>query len=314
MGPGLSGRSGHVMASDGTQIFVLGGLSRGDDEAKPVYVVDTSTYFRFCYFIGRPSSFKTGHIEYPKHDANSVKPRGEATQLMRESSKGPQAQEQPQRLTSFSSDAHAIQGPQKVTPEELGRPTSPQLTHERNPSPIGLTSLPEGVNGKPGHVLKKVNIVAPGASSEGEVAQVEHERIVELERQLELAKANAMKATKRAELDPPKQADQVLVQTSRVNQTDAELVGQQAMFEELLLSPTQDARALDQAQSALQKAKADADEQSQRACKQLVQYEMELAKVSTELQASPFTTACASAPVRAGSSKSLSRTQHPVPL
>jgi hypothetical protein len=110
-----------------------------------------------------------------------------------------------------------------------------------------LASLFKGVNGKPGHVVKKVNIATPGASSEGEVAQSEHERIVEAEPQLEL---------------------------------------------------TQDARPLNQAQSALQKAKADADERSQRAFKQIMQHE--LAKVRPELQVSPFTTVCASAPVRAG--------------
>jgi chromosome segregation ATPase len=145
------------------------------------------------------------------------------------------------------------------------------------------------VNGKPRHVPKKVKFSAPGASSEGAVAQLEHERIVELERQLELAKANAnvnaTKAAKRVELELRKQADQILVQTSRVNQKDAELVSLQAKLDELLISRTQDARAVDQAQSALQKAKADADERSQRACKQIDQYETELAEVRAELQA-----------------------------
>jgi len=221
------------------------------------------------------------------------------------SSKGPLAQEQPQRPISSSSDAHAIHDPfQTITPEESGRPTSPQLTQERIPSPIGLASLPTGVNSNPRHVPKKVKFTAPGASSEGvgEVAQSEHERIVELEPQLELANANAMKAAKRAELELRKQADQVLVQTSQVNQKDAELVSLEAKLDELLLSRSQDTRALDQAQNALQRAKADADERSQRACKQIGQYETELAEVRSELQASPFITACASALVRAGSS------------
>ena len=201
---------------------------------------------------------------------------------MRKLSNGPLAQEQLQRPISSSSDAHAIHGPiQTVSPEELGRPTSPQLTHERYPSPIGLASLLTGVNGKPRHVPKEVKFATPGASSEGEVAQSEHERIVELELQLELANANAMKAAKRAELELRKQADQVLVQTSQVNQKDAELVSLQAKLDELLLSRTQDTRALDQAQSALQRANADADERSQRACEQ---YEKELAGVRTELE------------------------------
>jgi hypothetical protein len=200
------------------------------------------------------------------------------------------AQEQPQRPTTSSSDAHAIHGPfQKVTPEELGRRTSPQLTYERIPSPIGLASLPTGVDGKTRHVPKKVKSAAPDASSEGEIAQFEHGRIVELEQQLELAmaNANAMKAVKCAELELRKQADQVLVQTSRVNQKDAELVRLQAKLDELLLSRTQDARTLDQAQSALQKATSravEADERSRRAYEQVEQCGKELAAVRTELE------------------------------
>jgi chromosome segregation ATPase len=192
------------------------------------------------------------------------------------------------------------------------------------------------VHGKLRRVPKKVKFAAPGASSEGEVTQLEHERIVELEQQLsssvaaqtvrdrriaqlidELApksallsalleqpeaNAYAVKDEKRAGLELQKREDQVLVQTSRVKQKDVELVSLQAKLDELLLSRAQDARALDQAQSALQKAKADADER-------IGQYETELAEVRAELQArkseleaSPFTTARASALVRADSS------------
>jgi hypothetical protein len=267
--------------------------------------------FVFVISFGRPPSFKIG--------------------LVRKSSKGPLAQEQPQRLTFSSSDAHAIHSPfQKVTPEELGRPTSSQITRERNPNSIGLASLPTGVNCKPRGILKKVKFAAPGASPEGEVAQLEHERIVELTAQTERdrhiaqpidelavksalpeqaeANANAVKAATRAGLELQKQEDLVLAhwQPLRVKKKNAGLVSLQAK-DELLLSRTQYARALDQAQSALQKAKADADERSQRACKQIGQYETELAEVGAELQArtseleaSPLITACASALVRAG--------------
>jgi chromosome segregation ATPase len=110
---------------------------------------------------------------------------------------------------------------------------------------------------------------------------------VEIERRLKQAEANAdaMEAgAKRAGLELWKQADQILVQTSRVNQKDAELVSLQAKFDELLLSRTKDARALDQAQSALQIAKADADERCQRAREQIEQYEKELSDVRTELE------------------------------
>lgn len=112
--------------------------------------------------------------------------------------------------------------------------------------------------------------------------------------------ANAVKAAKRVGLELRKQADPVLVQTSRVKQKDAELVGLQAKLDELLLSRTQDARALDQAQSALQKAKADADEHET----EQAEVRAELQARKSELEASLFTTACASALVRAGSNRS----------
>ena len=205
-----------------------------------------------------------------------------------------------------TSSSLAIHGPfQKVTPKKLGRPTSPQTTYERNTSSIGLALLPPDVHGKSRHVPEKVKFATLATSSEGEVAQLEHGRIVELERQLELARANEKanaQTAKHAELELRKQAEQVLVQTSRVSQKDTELVSLQAKLDELLLSRTQDARALDQVQSALQKATADADERSQRACKQIGQYETELVEVRAELQArkseleaSPCTTARASA-------------------
>jgi hypothetical protein len=71
MGPSPSGTLGHVVASDGTRVFVLGELSTVSeraDETTPIHVVDTSTYFRFCHFIWTASKFQTGHIVYPKPD------------------------------------------------------------------------------------------------------------------------------------------------------------------------------------------------------------------------------------------------------
>jgi hypothetical protein len=75
------------------------------------------------------------------------------------------------------------------------------------------------------------------------------------------AGANAAEATKHAELDPNELVDRLLVQTSLVEQKDAELVKMQGKLDELVLSR-------DQAQ------RAHADE-----------YETELAKVRAELEA-----------------------------
>ena len=143
----------------------------------------------------------------------------------------------------------------------MGRTASPQITHERYSTSIGLPSQSPGAD----------------VSSEGEVAlfaQLEQERLLELERQmsamlavqserdqrlaqltdelarksalLEQAEANAVEATKRAGIEPRKQADQLLAQTSRVEQKDAEFVKMQAKLDELLLSRDQHVHALEQ--------------------------------------------------------------------
>lgn len=83
-------------------------------------------------------------------------------------------------------------------------------------------------------------------------------------------------------------ADRLLAQTSLVEQKDAELLNVQAQLRELLLSRDQHVRALEQAQSALQKATARAaevDEQSQITREQIGQYETETAELRGELEA-----------------------------
>ena len=82
------------------------------------------------------------------------------------------------------------------------------------------------------------------------------------------AGANAAEATKHAGLDPRELVDRLLVQTSLVEQKDAELVKMQGKLDELVLSRDQHALALEQAQ------RAHVDE-----------YETELAKVRAELEA-----------------------------
>ena len=108
---------------------------------------------------------------------------------------------------------------------------------------------------------------APYSSSEGEVASLEYERIVWLERQLsaslaaqterdqciaqltakhalknallEQAEVNAAEAAKRAGLELREHADQLLIQTSLVKQRDVELRYMQAKLDELLVSRDQ---------------------------------------------------------------------------
>ena len=61
IGPGPGERGAHAMASDGTRVFLLGGnLSPGAqvDKAKPIHVLDTSTYFLFIISFGQPSNLE----------------------------------------------------------------------------------------------------------------------------------------------------------------------------------------------------------------------------------------------------------------
>jgi hypothetical protein len=196
----------------------------------------------FGHFIWTTSKFDNAeHIEYPIPDLNVVGPSEEAPQLTRESSSGPLTQEQLYTPTSYSSDTYASHGAspvRKATPKELGRLTIPQSTRVRNSSPNGLPSQPPGVNGKPRLVPKeedgggglaeyRAKFTVPSAPPEG-VAQLDRERLVELEQQLSVtlvakterdqrlaqltdelalksallkeAEANAAEAMKRAEL------------------------------------------------------------------------------------------------------------------
>jgi hypothetical protein len=258
---------------------------------------------------------KTEHIENPKLDSNAVNLSENTTQIALESSAGPSTQRYPQypaSSASSSSDAYtALSTPrfQNSSLEELGHPAFPQITREQNSSPNGLPSQPTSENGKARRVSEKDDSgegsaeYLPDASSE--VARLECERVVELERQLsailaaqterdqrlaqltdelalksallERVEANAAEATKHAGLEPHELADRLLAQTSLVENKDTELVRMQAKLDELVASRDQHVRALGQAESALQKATsraADADG-----------YETELVGVRAELEA-----------------------------
>lgn len=112
-------------------------------------------------------------------------------------------------------------------------------------------------------------------------AQTERDqRLAQLNDELVQAKADAEEATKRAGLELRKHADRLLAQTSRAEQKDAELVNMQTKLDELLLFRDQHVRALQKVTSRA----ADADERSQRTCKQIGQVEAKLAEVRAEME------------------------------
>jgi hypothetical protein len=152
----------------------------------------------------------TEHIKYPGHELNAVNPNEMTTQLAWKSSAGSPTQGQPQHSTSSPWEDDVNEGPIKY----------------------------------------HAKFAAPHSSSEGdgEVARLEHERFMELKRQLlvslaaqterdqriaqltdelalkssqlELAEANAAETAKRAGPEPREHADGPLMQSSMVKQSD----------------------------------------------------------------------------------------------
>jgi hypothetical protein len=181
------------------------------------------------------------------------------------SSSGPPTQEQPQHPKSSSSEAHGASRLQNANPAGSGRPA----THERNsglndrPSESKPRGVPEDFV-REGSTEYHAKFAAPHSASEGEVARLELERqlsvslAVQAERGhriaqltdelalkstlLEQAEANAAEAAKRAGaagLERREHANRLLMQTSLVEQRDAELVDIQAILDELLQSRDQ---------------------------------------------------------------------------
>jgi len=128
-------------------------------------------------------------------------------------------------------------------------------------------------------------------TSEGEVVRLEHERLADLEWQLSALLAAQIERDRRiVQLTDDLALKSALLEESERNATQAkkraglELRELQARLDESLLSRD---RALEQAQSALQKATscaADADDRSQPAYKQIGRNETELAEVRAELE------------------------------
>jgi DNA repair exonuclease SbcCD ATPase subunit len=147
--------------------------------------------------------------------------------------------------------------------------------------------VPEEDDDSEGSTEPHVKLVAPAASSEKEVARLEHERIADLERQLsETLAAQTERDRRIAQLTDQLAQKSALLERAEVNVVEAkkraglELRELQVKLDESLLSRD---HALEQAQSALQKATsraADADERSQPAG----ELETELAEVRAELE------------------------------
>ncbi len=243
----------------------------------------------------------TERIKSLEPDSSAVNPSENTTQVARKSSVGA-TQDQPQHPTFSSSNAEATHSAsfRTATPEELGRPASPLTTHEGNPSPDGLPPHSTGVNGKQRRVLDNdddgegsteylAKFAAPGASSQGEVARLEDERLADFERQLsETVAAKTERDRRIAQLTDELALKSVLLEQAEANAAEArkrsglELRELQVKLDQMQLSRD---HALEQAQSALRKAVSratDADGRSQPACG----HETELAEVHAELEAS----------------------------
>jgi hypothetical protein len=180
----------------------------------------------------------------------------------------------------------------------MGRPASPQIIRERNPSLNSLPSLPTGTGGRPRSVLGEdgdgedstehhAKLVVLGALSGKEIARLEDGRLIELERQLSDSETLAAKTERDRRityLTDKLALKSALLEQAEANEAEAkkhagleqrELQAKAAKLDELLLSRDQ---ALEQAQSALQKA----NEQSQR---ELAEVHSKLGAMESELAA-----------------------------
>jgi hypothetical protein len=203
-----------------------------------------------------------------------VNPNETTTQLTWKSSTGAQTEEQPQYPTSSSSEAHCASHLQNAATAVSASPASLQITHKRKPGSNGQPLELTGVNSKPtrvpeGDVRKgsteyHARVVAHHSSSEREFTRLELERqlsdslAVQTERDHRITQLTALleqAETKSAEA--AKRADRLVMQTSLMEQRNAELVDMQAKLYELVVSRDQ----------------------------QVGQYEKELANVRAKLEA-----------------------------
>ena len=187
---------------------------------------------------------------------------------------------------------------QIATSEDMDRPASLQNTRERNPSLNGLPSQPTSVDDKPRCIPQEDNdgegstehpaeLLVPD-TSEKEVVGLEHDRLNELERQLlEMRAAQSERDQRIAQLANQLMNKSALLEQAEANAAEAKkyagLVQRELQARnELLLSRNQ---ALEQSQSALQKAAFRAVESDERS-QPVSERETGLAEVYAKLEAS----------------------------
>ena len=267
------------------------------------FLIQVCTFF--CHFIRTDSRIEnTELITYPDLDPDAVKPSEKATQLVRESIAGSESSTQGQlqqpTLSSSHLNVHPEHGTslfQKAIPEESDH-HSMQFSRERIRSSNDLTSPLPGMNVKPRRVPEDDDdsegqteyhgkLVAPGASSEKEVAWWENERIADFEWQLSERNRHIARLTEQLT------QNSALLEQAEANAAEAkkraglELREMKAKLDELMLSRDEHLGMLEQAQSDLQKATsraAEDNDRSQCACEQIGEYETKLTEVRAELE------------------------------
>ena len=155
----------------------------------------------------------------------------------------------------------------------IGQPPSLKTEHIEIPKHVNAVKPSEKTRSDP---MKDDNQLEQQLSAMLATQTERDQRLAQLTEELALKSAllEAAEATKGAGLEPREFADWRLAQTPLVERKDAELVKMQTKLDELVLSRDRHVRALEQALQKATSRAADADE-----------YEIELAKVRTELEA-----------------------------
>ena len=195
----------------------------------------------------------TERITYPDPDPDAVNPSEKSTQLVRESSGGSSSLK-------------------KATPGESGMKEMPETVRDVGDDNECSTDYP-------------AKLVGPDASSEKEVARLEHERIADLERRLSERDRHILQLTEQLTKKT------VLLEQAEANTAEVEMRAGtklhelQARIDELMLSRNDHLRTLEQAQSALQKATSRAAEADERSHRELAEVHAKLEARESELAA-----------------------------
>ena len=185
----------------------------------------------------------------------------------------------------------------------MGDPASPHTTRERNIGLDRLPSQPTGVDDKSrcipqegdeneGSMEHLAKLMIPVPSSEKEVVWLECGRLIELERQLFATLVGQTERDRRiAQLTDELGKIRALLEQAEANVAEAtkraalEQRELQAKLDESLLSREQAVQALEQAQSALQKATILAAEANERSLRELAGVHAKLEARESELAA-----------------------------